>query len=809
MEGSPIPVLTVPTAPYEDQRPAGGGGLRRPTGLFEGQRNYLPNFIQSVLSSIDLRDRQGCTMVVGSDGRYFSRTATEIVVQMAAANGVSDGHARLAGSHARTTSSVLSPASQTGTLADARCTEALASKGLLCSKKGLEPSPAPVPLSSAFPSSSVFHSIAVVPHILPTVHRPPPYTDFYLFESANMISHPGFSSRHVRSTTDTLGVGTRKSMPVSFPFSSGMTLPTALAAPVDAETMFWEAPWPQLSRGAIRSLLGSSDGMDHGHESFHDAKVVMDDPGQGEGLSMGPSLLHAGENTSRLHNVVDTIVTSLDVIGISLLEDGDGLPVDDRLPVLSPDCAIELAMGRVVLEHVDHVVEVDEGVIDGNNLHFPETWNHLLEYIQQHIKSNKLHFVGLRVVYILWSTRTDGQKKLLQCDVRESRLMVPSGEAWKEPSITLPHCPFWIFIPECGTGRPSGSNNTPQEPSAASISLGDQFMGPYVRKVLCDELGAPANSAINCVPLEDFGGQHPDPNLTYATTLLEAMKGGEYGFGAAFDADGDRYMILGQNGFFVSPSDSLAIIAANLSCIPYFRQMGVRGFGRSMPTSMALDRVAKSMKVPVYETPAGWRFFSNLMDSGRCSLCGEESFGTGSDHLREKDGLWAVLVWLSIIAARKQSVEEIVRDHWAKYGRHYYCRFDYEGLEPKATYYIMRDLEALVTDKSFVGQQFAVGSHIYSVAKTDSFEYVDPVDGTVTKKQGLRIIFSDASRLIFRLSSSSGVRATIRLYAESYERDPSGHDQEPQAVLSPLIAIALKISQIHERTGRRGPTVIT
>ncbi|XP_011380802.2 phosphoglucomutase-like protein 5 [Pteropus vampyrus] len=219
--------------------------------------------------------------------------------------------------------------------------------------------------------------------------------------------------------------------------------------------------------------------------------------------------------------------------------------------------------------------------------------------------------------------------------------------------------------------------------------------------------------------------------------------------------------------------------------------------------------VAKAMKVPVYETPAGWRFFSNLMDSGRCSLCGEESFGTGSDHLREKDGLWAVLVWLSIIAARKQSVEEIVRDHWAKFGRHYYCRFDYEGLEPKTTYYIMRDLEALVTDKSFIGQQFAVGSHVYSVAKTDSFEYVDPVDGTVTKKQGLRIIFSDASRLIFRLSSSSGVRATIRLYAESYERDPTGHDQEPQAVLSPLIAIALKISQIHERTGRRGPTVIT
>ncbi|NXE55485.1 PGM5 protein, partial [Casuarius casuarius] len=334
-------------------------------------------------------------------------------------------------------------------------------------------------------------------------------------------------------------------------------------------------------------------------------------------------------------------------------------------------------------------------------------------------------------------------------------------------------------------------------------------MGPYVRKILCDELGAPANSAINCIPLEDFGGQPPDPNLTYAAALLEAMRGGEYGFGAAFDADGDRYMILGQNGFFVNASDSLAIIAANLSCIPYFRQMGVRGFGRSMPTSTALDKVAKVMKVPVYETPTGWRYFSNLMDSGRCSLCGEESFGTGSDHLREKDGLWAVLVWLSILAARKQSVEEIVRDHWAKFGRHYYCRFDYEGLEPRTAYFIMRDLEALITDKSFSNQQFAVGSNIYSVERTDSFEYVDPVDGTVTKRQGLRIVFSDASRLIFRMSASSHVRATLRIYAESYEKDPSQHDKEPQAVLSPLIAIALKISQIHERTGRKGPTVIT
>ncbi|XP_041436079.1 phosphoglucomutase-like protein 5 isoform X2 [Xenopus laevis] len=334
-------------------------------------------------------------------------------------------------------------------------------------------------------------------------------------------------------------------------------------------------------------------------------------------------------------------------------------------------------------------------------------------------------------------------------------------------------------------------------------------MGPYVRRILCDELGAPANSAVNCVPLEDFGGQYPDPNLTYATGLLEAMKGGEHGFGVAFDADGDRYMILGKNGFFVNPSDSLAVIAANLSCIPYFRQMGVRGFGRSMPTSTALDRVAKAMKVPVYETPTGWRYFANLMDSGRCSLCGEESFGTGSDHLREKDGLWSVLVWLSIMAARKQSVEEIVQDHWTKFGRHYYCRFDYEALDPRTAIFIMKDLEAVITEKSFSNQKFAVGSHVFSVEKTDSFEYVDPVDGTVSKKQGLRVIFADGARIIFRMSASGTMGTTLRIYAERYEKDPSRHNKETQVVLGPLIAIALKLSQIHERTGRKGPTVIT
>ncbi|XP_045753459.1 phosphoglucomutase-1 isoform X2 [Mirounga angustirostris] len=199
-------------------------------------------------------------------------------------------------------------------------------------------------------------------------------------------------------------------------------------------------------------------------------------------------------------------------------------------------------------------------------------------------------------------------------------------------------------------------------------------VGPYVKKILCEELGAPANSAVNCVPLEDFGGHHPDPNLTYAADLVETMKTGEHDFGAAFDGDGDRNMILGKHGFFVNPSDSVAVIAANIFSIPYFQQTGVRGFARSMPTSGALDRVAHATKIALYETPTGWKFFGNLMDASRLSLCGEESFGTGSDHIREKDGLWAVLAWLSILATRKQSVEDILKDHWQKYGRNFFTR---------------------------------------------------------------------------------------------------------------------------------------
>ncbi|XP_030062870.1 phosphoglucomutase-1 isoform X2 [Microcaecilia unicolor] len=334
-------------------------------------------------------------------------------------------------------------------------------------------------------------------------------------------------------------------------------------------------------------------------------------------------------------------------------------------------------------------------------------------------------------------------------------------------------------------------------------------VGPYAKKILCEELGAPANSAVNSIPLEDFGGHHPDPNLTYASELVETMKTGEHDFGAAFDGDGDRNMILGKKGFFVNPSDSVAVIAANIFSIPYFQQTGVRGFARSMPTSGALDRVARASKIALYETPTGWKFFGNLMDANKLSLCGEESFGTGSDHIREKDGLWAVLAWLSIVATRKQSVEDILKDHWQKYGRNFFTRYDYEEVDADAAGKMMKDLETMMFDRAFIGQQFAVGDKVYTVEKADNFEYSDPVDGSISRNQGLRLIFADGSRIIFRLSGTGSAGATIRIYIDSYEKDLSKIYEDPQVMLSPLITIALKISKLHERTGRAGPTVIT
>nr|XP_049572910.1 phosphoglucomutase-1 isoform X5 [Syngnathus scovelli] len=334
-------------------------------------------------------------------------------------------------------------------------------------------------------------------------------------------------------------------------------------------------------------------------------------------------------------------------------------------------------------------------------------------------------------------------------------------------------------------------------------------VGPYVKKIVCEELGSPANSAVNCVPKEDFGGHHPDPNLTYAADLVNAMKGGEYDFGAAFDGDGDRNMVLGKHGFFVNPSDSVAVIAANINSIPYFQKTGVKGLARSMPTSGALDNVAKALKMQLYETPTGWKFFGNLMDAGKLSLCGEESFGTGSDHIREKDGLWAVLAWLSILASRKQSVEDIMKDHWQKFGRNFFTRYDYEEVDSDAANKMIKELETAMFNPSFVGKNFSSGDKTYQVAIADNFAYTDPVDGSVSKNQGLRIIFADGSRIIFRLSGTGSAGATVRLYIDSYEKDPRKIYQDPQVMLAPLVDIALKLSQLHEKTGRTGPTVIT
>jgi len=304
------------------------------------------------------------------------------------------------------------------------------------------------------------------------------------------------------------------------------------------------------------------------------------------------------------------------------------------------------------------------------------------------------------------------------------------------------------------------------------------------------------------VPLPDFGAGHPDPNLTYAHDLVEIVYGDNApDFGAASDGDGDRNMILGK-GFFVTPSDSLAVLAANATLVPGYKK-GLAGIARSMPTSAAADRVAEALGIPCYETPTGWKFFGNLMDAGKVTLCGEESFGTGSDHVREKDGLWAVLFWLNVVAARKQPVEAIVREHWAKYGRNVYSRHDYEGLPTEAANGLMQHLHA-----SFATLQ---GAHLgnYKVQFCDDFSYTDSVDGSVSTGQGVRIGFADGSRIVFRLSGTGTEGATLRIYLEAFEPDVAKHHLDAQDALAELIGIALQISQLRERTGRTEPTVIT
>ncbi|KAI1883197.1 hypothetical protein AGOR_G00242730 [Albula goreensis] len=566
MDDSPLQLVTLPTVPYSDQKP-GTSGLRKRVCVFETKQDYLQNFIQSIFSSIDLRDRQGSTLVVGGDGRYFNKTAIGVIVKMAAANGIGR---------------------------------------LVIGHNGIMSTPA---------VSCMIRKIKAIGGIILTASH-----------------NPG---------------GPDGDFGIKFNISNGGPAPDVV--------------------------------------------------------------------TDKIFQISKTIEEY----------------------AICPDLKVDLStIGKQTFDLENKFKPFKVDIVDS-----VESYANMLR--------NVFDFAVL--------------KELL------------SGENHIRIRLDAMH----------------------------------GVVGPYVKRILCEELGSPANSAINCVPKEDFGGHHPDPNLTYAADLVETMRGGEYDFGAAFDGDGDRNMILGRRGFFVNPSDSVAVIAANLFSIPYFQQTGVRGLARSMPTSGALDRVAKATQIQLYETPTGWKYFGNLMDSGKLSLCGEESFGTGSDHIREKDGLWAVLAWLSIIAVRKQSVEEIMKEHWEKFGRNFFTRYDYEEVDTDAAIEMLKDLEDLILDKAFVGQKLSVGDKIYEVEKADNFEYSDPVDGSISRNQGLRIIFSDGSRIIFRLSGTGSSGATVRLYIDSYEKDPLKIYQDPQVMLAPLVTIALKISQLHERTGRNGPTVIT
>ncbi len=326
--------------------------------------------------------------------------------------------------------------------------------------------------------------------------------------------------------------------------------------------------------------------------------------------------------------------------------------------------------------------------------------------------------------------------------------------------------------------------------------------GPYAKRIFIDMLGASPESVINAEPLEDFGGHHPDPNLAHAHELAERMFSADAPtFGAASDGDGDRNMITGSN-IFVTPSDSLAIMAANAHLIPAYVK-GLSGVARSMPTSQAVDRVAASYKIPCYETPTGWKFFGNLLDAGKITLCGEESFGTSSNHVREKDGLWAVLFWLNLIAKRRQSVADIVHEHWQKFGRDIYCRHDYEAVETPIANAIVEHLREQLPE--LAGKTFGA----YTVKFADEFSYLDPVDGSISHNQGVRVGFTNGSRIVFRLSGTGTVGATLRIYLERFEPDASRQDQDAQVALADLIELAEQFCQVKQRTGRTEPNVIT
>ncbi|MEO5845215.1 MAG: alpha-D-glucose phosphate-specific phosphoglucomutase [Caldimonas sp.] len=342
--------------------------------------------------------------------------------------------------------------------------------------------------------------------------------------------------------------------------------------------------------------------------------------------------------------------------------------------------------------------------------------------------------------------------------------------------------------------------------------------GPYAEEIFVRRLGAPATSVVAATPLADFGGGHPDPNPIHAGDLMRVMFGADapdFGegskaapdFGAASDGDGDRNMIVGRR-FVVTPSDSLAVLAANAHLVPSYAS-GLKGIARSMPTSRAADRVAAKLGVACHETPTGWKFFGNLLDAGLATICGEESAGTGSDHVREKDGLWAVLFWLNILAARPgESVEAIVADHWRRFGRDIYSRHDYEAIDAAAANALMADLREQLA--ALPGRSFERGDGTRAtVVHADDFAYTDPVDGSLTTRQGIRIFFDDDARIVLRLSGTGTDGATLRIYLERFEADPARQGVETQAALAPLIAIADRIAGVHERMGRNAPSVIT
>jgi phosphoglucomutase len=322
--------------------------------------------------------------------------------------------------------------------------------------------------------------------------------------------------------------------------------------------------------------------------------------------------------------------------------------------------------------------------------------------------------------------------------------------------------------------------------------------GPYAKRILVDLLGASQSTIMNGTPLPDFGGNHPDPNLVHAKELCDlVLSNNGPAFGAASDGDGDRNLIIGR-GQYVTPSDSLAIIAANAKLAPAYAT-GIAGIARSMPTSCAADLVAKKLGVPSFETPTGWKFFGNLMDAGKATLCGEESFGTGSNHVREKDGVWAVLMWLNILAKRRESVETIVKAHWHEYGRNYYSRHDYEEVDLDRANGLMGDLQKKLG--RFVGQ--------HGIKIADNFSYRDSVDNSFTENQGIRLIFENGSRIIYRLSGTGTVGATLRVYIEKYEREGAKQNIETQTALAELISMASSVAEIEAKIGRANPTVIT